>query len=159
EGGQVELMDRLISEIESADDLTTVAFVKQKAASAGALISLSCGRLYMMPGSNIGSALPILLGPFGNLVPIHGLGDDRSPEMEKMLSHLRAHFRAKAQVNKRSEALAEAMVDPNLGVMEVAVNGVPRFVTLHELDNVVAQYGAENVQKVREVCRKGEIVN
>ena len=161
EGGAIDLMDRLIDVIENAKDLTTVAFVTQKAAFAGALIAISCERLYMKPATNIGSAVPILIsliggeGRSGMLL----LSRDNPAEFEKISSHLRAHFRAKAQAHGRSPALAEAMVDPNVAAIEVEIDGTRSFATDHEFDELVAQHGESAVRKLREICPKGKVLN
>jgi len=160
EGGEIELMDRLIDEIERAEDLKTVAFVTQKAASAGAAIAISCERLYMKPGSNIGSALvlnvPQLFG-----VPIQVpevVGGD--PDIaKKMLGHYRAHFRAKAQAHRRPGALAEAMVYAESDVCEIEIDGVRFFVDEDELRHRIAQNGEAAVRKLRDVCHKGDVLN
>lgn len=156
EGGAIELMDRLIDVIERANDLTTVAFVTQKAASAGALIAISCQRLYMKPATNIGSAVPLLVTLLGQAIP---LSRDLPAEFEKISSHLRGHFRAKAQANGRKEALAEAMVDPQVGVWEVEVDGARQFATEHDFMELVAQHGEAAVHKVKEVCPLGKVLN
>lgn len=161
EGGAIELMDRLIDEIERAHDLTTVAFVTQKAASAGALIAISCQRLYMKPATNIGSAVPILISLIGGegKPGVLLLSRDNPAEFEKISSHLRAHFRAKAQANGRSPALAEAMVDPNVAAWEIEIDGARSFATEHDFGELVAQHGEAAVHKVREVCPRGKVLN
>jgi membrane-bound serine protease (ClpP class) len=161
EGGSIELMDRVIDEIERAHDLTTVAFVTQKAASAGALIAISCQRLYMKPATNIGSAVPILISLIGGegKPGVLLLSRDNPAEFEKMSSHLRAHFRAKAQANGRSPALAEAMVDPNVAAYEIEVDGTRSFATEHDTMELVAQHGEAAVRKVREICPRGKVLN
>jgi membrane-bound serine protease (ClpP class) len=75
----------------------TLAYVSQRAYSAGALISLSASRIVMAPGSSIGAAEPI-------------------PNDPKHVSALRAEFAATAARNHRSTELAAAMVDKSLSV-------------------------------------------
>ncbi len=161
EGGEVTLMDRLIDEIEDAGDLLTVAYVTQKAASAGSLIAISCQRLYMAPGSNMGSALVIMMPQlFG--IPLGGperIGGDQDTLFKKMIGHYRAHFRAKAQANGRPAALAEAFVYAESAVFEVAVDGEVRYVNESEYANLVAQKGEEGLRKQRQICAKGDVLN
>ena len=148
EGGEIGLMDRLIDEIERAQDLSTVAFVTQKALSAGALIAISCEKLYMKPGTNVGSALPIsVFEVFGiPVVSAPPVGADRTSSSEKILSAMRKHFGAKAEARGRPSALAEAMVDPDLGVAEITVDGVRQFVTVtKDLPNVILAHGEDLV--------------
>jgi membrane-bound serine protease (ClpP class) len=70
----------------------TVAYVSQRAFSAGALITLSARKIVMAPGASIGAAEPI-------------------PKTVKTVSALRSEFAATAQRNGRNRLLAEAMVD------------------------------------------------
>lgn len=161
EGGEVTLMDRLIDEIEKAGELQTVAYVTQKAASAGSLIAISCQRLYMAPGSNMGSALVIMMPQlFG--VPIGGaerIGGEDDALFKKLVGHYRAHWRAKAQANGRPAALAEAFVYAESPVYEVEVDGDVRYVTQSELDNLVATKGEEGLRRLRTICEKGAVLN
>jgi membrane-bound serine protease (ClpP class) len=73
----------------------TVAYISQRAFSAGALISLSAKKIVMAPGSSIGAAEPI-------------------PKTIKTVSALRAEFGSVAARNGRPRQLAEAMVDANV---------------------------------------------
>ena len=161
EGGEVTLMDRLIDEIEKARELQTVAYVTQKAASAGSLIAISCQRLYMAPGSNMGSALVIMMPQiFG--VPLGGaerVGGDDDALFKKLVGHYRAHWRAKAQANGRPAALAEAFVYAESPVYEIEVDGDVRYVTQSELDNLVATKGEEGLRRLRTICEKGAVLN
>jgi membrane-bound serine protease (ClpP class) len=160
EGGEVGLMDRLIDEIERAQDLRTIAFVTQKAASAGALIAISCQRVYMKPGSNIGSALVLAVPHFfspDQLPQVIGGGDPSIAK--KTLGHYRAHFRAKAQANGRPGALAEAMVFAETDVYEVEVAGDRRFVNENELRDLIAAHGESAVRKIRDIAKKGDVLN
>lgn len=70
----------------------TIAYISQRAYSAGALISLSADHLIMAPGASIGAAEPI-------------------PNTAKNISALRAEFASTAARNHRDQTLASAMVD------------------------------------------------
>jgi membrane-bound serine protease (ClpP class) len=83
--------------------VTTVAYVKGRALSAAALVGISCHRIFMEPGSEIGAATPIMLVGDGTVAAAE----------EKMVSAFRAEFRASAEARKRPVAIAEAMVDKN----------------------------------------------
>jgi membrane-bound serine protease (ClpP class) len=161
EGGNIGLMDRLIDEIERASDLPTVAFVTQKAASAGALIAISCERLYMKPATNIGSAVPLLITMFGDEGPGGSLllSSKLPAEYEKISSHLRAHFRSKAQYRGRNAALAEAMTDPGVGAFEIEEDGARTIVNEREYRERVDEHGAAAVRKLREICPLGKVLN
>jgi membrane-bound serine protease (ClpP class) len=70
----------------------TVAYVSQRAYSAGALITLAAKTIVMAPGASIGAAEPI-------------------PSDPKHVAALRAEFAATADRNHRDANLAAAMVD------------------------------------------------
>ena len=74
--------------------IPTIAYVSQRAWSAGALITLSAQTVIMAPGSSIGAAEPI-------------------PTTVKTVSALRGEFEATAQRNHRPAQIAAAMVDTN----------------------------------------------
>jgi len=87
--------------------IRTIAFVNKRAISAGALIALSCRSMVMAPGSTIGAATPVMIGP-GMATPL--------PTSEKEVSYMRNEFRSAAQQNGYPPLLAEAMVDPDAAV-------------------------------------------
>jgi len=85
-----EIRDALL-----AAHVPTVAFVSERAYSAGALITLSAHTIVMAPGASIGAAEPI-------------------PNDPKHVSALRAEFASTAARNHRDPTLAAAMVDKNV---------------------------------------------
>ncbi len=78
-----------------AAKVPTIAYISQRAYSAGALISLSARTIVMAPGSSIGAAEPI-------------------PNDPKHVSALRAEFASTAARNHRDATLAAAMVDKSV---------------------------------------------
>jgi membrane-bound serine protease (ClpP class) len=98
-GGRVDAAFQIVDTLLQFPKERVVAYVKNKAISAGALIALACGRLYMRPGTTIGDCAPIMVSEEG-------------PQMlgEKFQSPLRAKFRALAKRNGFPEELAESMV-------------------------------------------------
>ena len=82
-----EIRDALV-----ASHVPTVAYVSQRAYSAGALITLATKTIVMAPGSSIGAAEPI-------------------PNDPKHVSALRAEFAATATRMHRDPTIAAAMVD------------------------------------------------
>jgi membrane-bound serine protease (ClpP class) len=82
--------------------VTTVAYVRGRALSAAALIAISCHKIYMEPGSEMGAATPIML-----------LGPSVKAAEEKFVSAFRAEFESAAEARKRPKAIAGAMVDKN----------------------------------------------
>lgn len=152
-GGEVVLMGDLARQIIEADHVQTVAFVSGQAWSAGAMIAMSCDRLFMAPGSSIGSAQPIQIGPGG----ITAMTDDPRVK-EKGLSAMRADFRAKAEAAGRDGLLAEAMVDEDVEVIRVRLGGEARLVTPSEVDALINE-GTLRGSEGETVCADGELLN
>lgn len=97
----------------------TIAFVEQKAISAGALISIACNEIIMQDGSTIGDCAPITQGEDG-------------PKIlnEKIQSPLRAKFRLFAKKNGYPEDLAAAMVSPRMRIYKIASRGTAYYTDL-----------------------------
>ncbi len=155
-GGEVELMWQLANAVLEAGEegVTTVAWVHDRALSAGALVALACEHVYMRSHSTIGSALPVQIGP-GGLLP----ASDDEDVREKLSSSLRGEFRGVAEKRGRPGLLAEAMVDPDIEVLEVRVGPGKelRFVSDVELDDLRRR--EEELEFVRTVVARGELLN
>jgi len=93
-GGLVDAAFQIRDSILDAK-VPTLAFVAQRAYSAGALITLANHTIVMAPGSSIGAAEP-------------------RPNEPKYVSALRAEFASTAQRNHRDQVLASAMVDKSV---------------------------------------------
>lgn len=107
-GGRVDAALAIVDTMTNVTRGRTVAFVKTKAISAGALISLACNMLVMKPNTTLGDAAPIAFA--GNEPQLLG---------EKFQSPLRAKFRTLARRNGYPPVLAEAMVSAGLEVYQV----------------------------------------
>lgn len=153
-GGEIELMWQLANALLKASErgVATAAWVDDRALSAGALLALSCERVYMRSHATLGSALPVSIGP-GGLAPV----SQDEQVREKLSSALRAEFRGVAERRGRPGILAEAMVDPELEVLEVRVEGALRLLSATELDDLRAR-GIEH-EFLRTVVAKGELFN
>ncbi len=103
-GGRVDAALNIVETLLHTGSRKTVAFVKTKAISAGALIALACNDLVMRPSTTIGDCAPITYSGEG-------------PKMmgEKFQSPLRAKFRSLARRNHYPPTLAEAMVTDGHG--------------------------------------------
>ncbi|WP_243093821.1 NfeD family protein [Thermus thalpophilus] len=112
-GGRVDAAIRMADRILQTP-LPTLAVV-QNAFSAGALIALACRQMAMLPGSEIGAALPLMAPP---------LGQPQAAD-QKVISALKGKFRAVAEARGRPVELAEAMVDPSVEVPGLAAKGEP----------------------------------
>jgi membrane-bound serine protease (ClpP class) len=101
-GGRVDIT-REILEIIRKIDVPVYTFVERDAYSAGAIIALAT-TIYMAPGSVIGAATPMLMGPTG------GPQDLNEDVGEKMKSAVAAMVRTAAEQGGHDPELAEAMV-------------------------------------------------
>ncbi|HQP81229.1 MAG TPA: nodulation protein NfeD, partial [Paludibacteraceae bacterium] len=104
-GGELSFADSIRTQILNSD-IQTVAFIDNNAASAGALISIACDRIYMRKGASLGAAT-VVAGTDGQQMP------------DKYQSYMRATMRSTAEAHgkdslgrwKRDPLIAEAMVD------------------------------------------------
>jgi membrane-bound serine protease (ClpP class) len=97
--------------------LTTIAYV-ERAWSAGALIALSCDKIYMAPESSMGAAEPVLIGG----------GGTTQPAGEKAISAVKAEFQSLAEAHHRNPLIATGMVDPSVEIPGLKPKG--RLLTL-----------------------------
>ena len=65
-------------------DVHTIAFVKTKAISAGAMIAIACDEIVMSPGSQIGNCAPIIFSTDGQIEPLPAA--ERAKEESPVLS-------------------------------------------------------------------------
>lgn len=98
-GGRVDAAIKIRDSILSTPNLT-IAFIKDRAWSAGALIALACEKIIISPSGSIGAAEP-------------------RPAEEKNISALKAEFESTAKKRGRNPKIAAGMVDasefiPNL---------------------------------------------
>jgi membrane-bound serine protease (ClpP class) len=122
------------------------------ALSAGAFISFSTDAIYMQSGTSIGAAAPIIGNPASQASI-----DERV--QEKIRSYLRAEFRSVAQKNGYPAAIAESMVDQDIEVHHVAVDGEEQYVTQYGLDKLRADPLAnEKLVILNLVSPKGQLL-
>ena len=115
-GAAIEISDRLL-----AARVPTLAVVKN-AFSAGALIAMSAEKLAVLPGSEIGAALPVEYVP----------GVKYEAADRKVISALKAKFRAVAESRGRPPEIAEAMVDPEIEIEGLTKKGEPLTLSAEE---------------------------
>lgn len=114
----------------------TIAFVNQRAISAGALIALACDTLIMTTGGTVGAASPVA---GGGAEPV-------LPASEKTVSYVRSEFRATAEARNRPPELAEAMVDADVEIAGVIAKGkLLTLTTSQALEHKVADLTADTV--------------
>lgn len=100
-GGLVSDADKIRTALLNTK-ITTIAFIRNNAASAGALISIACDSIYMKTGSTIGAAS--VVNQTGEVMP------------EKYQSYMRNKMRATAEATNRDADIAEGMVDPRVEI-------------------------------------------
>jgi membrane-bound serine protease (ClpP class) len=151
-GGRIDYAIAISRQLAAAqeDGLRTVAWVNPAATSAGALVTLACERVYIASTGTIGAALPVLPTPTG-IIAVPG------EEGEKISSILRGEFRAHAESNGRSKALAEAMVDPEIEVRQVRIDGEQRIITGTDWDDLTQR--DEQPELLRTLVRRGELLS
>lgn len=156
-GGMVVYADSLRSLILNSA-IPVWVFIDNNAASAGALISIACDRIYMREGANIGAAT--VVNQSGEAMP------------DKYQSYMRSMIRSTAQAHgkdtlvqgkdttyrwKRDPHIAEAMVDQTIYIEGVSDTGKIVTFTPHE----AMKYGFCDgiAESVEEVIRQEGITN
>lgn len=91
--------------------------------SAGALISFSCKEIFMAEGTSIGAAAPIYMSPEG-----------AQAAEEKTVSAVRVQMASLAEKNGYPKEIALAMVDKDIELHEVTINGKPTLKIKEDID-------------------------
>lgn len=107
-GGRIDAAERITDAVRQST-IPVYAYVNPRAFSAGAMIALASNAIYMRPGAVIGAA-----------TPVDGDGKKASP---KMVSAMRAEFRALAEERGLDPRIAEAMVDETIEIPGVVKRG------------------------------------
>ena len=121
----------------------TIAFVNQRAISAGALITLASHTVVMTRGGTVGAATPVVGG---------GTGESAQAD-EKTVSYVRSEFRATAEARNRPPEFAEAMVDADVVIDGVIEAG--KLLTLtsaQALEHRVADFTADTLEATLEAA-------
>ncbi|MCB9496738.1 MAG: serine protease [Fibrobacteria bacterium] len=147
-GGRLDAAFEISDKISSISQCSTIAFIKKKAISAGALIALSANRVYMAPGATIGDCAPILAGGGEGGIQYAG---------EKIESPLRARFRALARRNGFPIVLAEKMVSRDGAVLRIERPGEPvEFVSKSDWDALADS--SRSKAKVKVALEDGQLL-
>jgi membrane-bound serine protease (ClpP class) len=150
-GGELDVLWAMQKQIDEAekDGVATVTWVHDRAISAGALLALCSKRVYMSSSGTIGASAPVVAGPRGMEEPDEGV-------REKIVSYLRAQVTAMAERRGRPPALAIAMVDRNMGVRQVKIDGEVRMITGDEWDSLRESGTPVELQKT--IVPRGELL-
>ncbi len=106
-GGRVDAATQIKDAILDSD-IPTVAFINRRAISAGALISLSCEKIYMTGGGTIGAATAVDMS-----------GNKAS---EKVISYMREEMASTAENRNRNTDIAKCMVDEELSFTHIVID-------------------------------------
>ncbi len=130
-GGRVDSALQIATLIGSADTAETIAYVTTSPEStgvswsAGALISFSCSVIYMAPGTSMGAAAPVIMGQEGP-----------QAASEKVVSAVRGQMAALAEKNGYPKDIAKAMVDQDIELREVYIDGELRAAAAEEISYI-----------------------
>ncbi|TDJ53253.1 MAG: nodulation protein NfeD [Ignavibacteria bacterium] len=145
-GGRVDAATQIKDAILSTNILT-IAFINNRAISAGSLIALSCNKIVMVEGSTIGAT-----------TVVDQAGKKQS---EKYQSYMRSEMRATAERNGRRKDIAEGMVDERV-VIEGLVDST-QLITLtseeaynygiadtlvNDIDKLLSAFNLKNANKI-----------
>jgi membrane-bound serine protease (ClpP class) len=112
-GGRVDAATQIKDAIIESR-LLTIAFINNRAISAGSLIALSCRKICMVPGSSIGAATVV--------------DQSGQKQSEKYQSFMRSEMRSTAERNGRRTDIVQGMVDEN--ILVPGINDNNKLITL-----------------------------
>lgn len=151
-GGRVDLCKRLCAAISGVRYCKTVAYINGGenggAYSAGAAVSLACDEIYLVSAVSIGAATMITANAKGEVADMKKAYGEAVGE--KYNSAWRSYLASLAEENNRSGALAKAMADKDIVVIEVNRKGQRFFIEPND------KKPGDTV--VRTVCKKGELL-
>lgn len=117
------------------------AFINKNAASAGALISIACQKIYMSPGSSIGAA-----------TVVEGGGNKAS---EKYQSYMRGVIRSTAEARGRDPEIAQQMV----GVMNPKDSSQQQVLTLTFVEAMKFGFADGQMQNIEGILEINKLKN
>jgi membrane-bound serine protease (ClpP class) len=154
-GGRVDSalqISSFIMSVPGRSQARTVAWVNNNSESmgiswsAGALIALSCGNIYMAEGTSVGAAAPVTVSSEGT----QGAG-------EKAVAAVRSQMAALAERNGYPVGIALAMVDTDVELWEAVIDGGTRALTLIDLQRLEGE-GAQ-VRRVAMISAPGKLLS
>ena len=158
-GGRVDTALQIASYIMSIKNARTIAWVRSGESSmgvswsAGALIAFSCSEIYMAPGTSIGAAAPVTMGADGST--------ERADE--KTVAAVRSQMAALAERNGHPVDIALAMVDFDVELWEVALDGRIKALLKSEIELLESGQRtgqtSGNVQRIRVISSPGKLLS
>jgi len=146
-GGVADTANEIARLIVDIDDMQTVAFVRQKAISAGVPITASCRAIFFERGASIGGAAPI---SSGIITPEH---------QEKMVSIYAALDRSIVERAGHSPLLIAAMTDQKISLFFVKLDdGTERIVEADDADAVRALVAPLKAVTLEQITKEGSLL-
>ena len=136
-GGLLDVADSM-SALLLHCKIPTIVFITKNAASAGALISLSCDSIYMATSATIGAATVV--------------NENQEPLPDKYQSYMRGLMRSAAETNGRNPLIAEGMVTPNNALSQIADSG--KIITLTTLEALKYGYCNGEANDLNEIIKQ-----
>lgn len=118
-------------------------FINSDAASAGALISISCDSIYMSPGATIGAATVVT-----------GTGE-KAPD--KYQSYMRSIMRSTAEEKGRNPKIAEGMVDEDIVIDSVKEKG--QIITFSTSEAIKHGFCEAKVESIEAILKRNKVDN
>src|SRR6185312_7011457 len=109
-GGLVTSSMDISRYLKRQDGIRTIAFIRDKAYSGAAMVSVACNEIWMANGAVLGDCAPIIFAPTGGLEPLP------AAERAKQESPIVKDFEESANRNGYSPVVARAMVSVQLSV-------------------------------------------
>ncbi len=141
-GGMLDYADSIRTKILNSK-LKTIVYIDNNAASAGALISIACDKIYMRRGATIGAAS--VVNGKGEVLP------------EKYQSYMRGLMRTTAESKGRDPRIAESFVDPEVAVEGISPKG--KVLTLTTAEAIKIGYCDGEATSLDDVLKKEGIDN
>ncbi len=150
-GGRVDTALEIASKIGAASWARTVAYVpadnggRGVSWSAGALMAFSASEIWMTPGTSMGAA-----------APVYQTTEGMEAAGEKTVSAVRGQIAALAEKNGYPVAVALAMVDMDVVLKEVYINGVVSLATAADIEDMERK--DVEFELGRTVCDSGKLL-
>ncbi len=156
-GGLVDIADSIRTKILNSN-IPVYVFIDNNAASAGALISIACDKIFMRKGANIGAAT--VVNQTGAVMP------------DKYQSYMRSTMRSTAEAHgkdtiiigndtifkwKRDPLIAESMVDPRTYIKGIIDTG--KVLTLTTSEAIKIGYCEGQAETIPDVLKLAKIDN
>ena len=150
-GGRVDVANEIIDIVQGIDWAKPVSWVngkEERSLSAGAFICLSTAKIYMAPATIIGAA-----------TPYHRTTSGSAEVDAKFQSAFRAKFRALSEKRGYPKAIADAMVDSSVSVIQVFVDGRQQLVNEEQARLLEREYRDDDkFKRGKTISREGKIL-